>query len=265
MESIEKPYSKEFPYCFVQVSAYGIGNFIMMTPTIKFLSEYYNVKIPVMFETLNVSRMFQNCPFIKTIKDTNGYEILLRSSDVNQEIPDYKYQFTKVINLLKINLNKNNLIPHTYVDAYPKPVELENINRYCIVLRAGVGDLDAKDPGDEIYNYIINHLNNKIKIVFLGATMDFDRFTHRMIKWCDDPIVILDDIQKTLGAINHANFIISNDTGFYHASGALKKDSFILWKDTNKIKNQSPFNSCYVSNKDEWKNDFNQWIGERVK
>ena len=70
--------------------------------------------------------------------------------------------------------------------------------------------------------------------------------------------MIKDDIIGSLAALNDADFVISNDTGMYHAAGALDKRQFVMWKDTNKIKNSTPSKKAYISN--DWIKDFKKWI-----
>ena len=85
-----------------------------------------------------------------------------------------------------------------------------------------------------------------------------------MDSWVGDTVTVLNSIEDTLAIINNAKFIITNDTGFYHAAGALQKDSFVLWKDTPLIKNQAPSSTCFFSRKGKWEDDFKEWIKNKI-
>ena len=80
--------------------------------------------------------------------------------------------------------------------------------------------------------------------------------------WCNKPIVILNDMRKTLGTLNNASFIITNDTGMHHASCALDIKTFVLWKDSWFAKNKGPGSSCTYSFEDEWSLEFNNWYNK---
>ena len=283
-------------YFIRQKFGFNIGNFIMCTPVIHALSIYFNQKIKVSFEDKVTERLFKKCDFIEPIETdyvndsvlacecdsisqnrqcivnrvengikTEKLTMLLSSATGGLDKPEWLHKWLLVENFLNIDLG-----PHlnTYVDSYPLPSVLKDGN-YCVVMRGCAGpvnslSLPSKDPGDEIYNFILKHLNNKIKIVFVGNNVDNDRFIKRMSSWVEDGVVILNSIEDTLGAINNSKFVITNDTGFYHASGALEKESFVIWKDTPLIKNQSPSSTCVFSPKDKWQNDFRNWIKDKL-
>ena len=85
-----------------------------------------------------------------------------------------------------------------------------------------------------------------------------------MKNWVTTPIIILNDIRKSLGALYHSDLIISNDTGMYHAAGALNKKIFVLWKDTNFNKNKSPGKKCIFSQNKAWWEDYRKMIDENT-
>lgn len=283
-------------YFIRQKFGFNIGNFIMCTPVIKALSTYFNQKIKVAFEDGVTAQLFKKCEFIEPIQTdyvndsmlpcesdsvsptkrcivhrvengikTEKLTMLLSSATGGLHKPEWLHKWLLVEDFLKIDLG-----PHlnTYVDSYPSPSILEGQN-YCVVMRGCAGpinslSLPSKDPGNEIYDFILNHLNNKIKIVFVGNSVDNDRFIKKMSEKVDNKVILLNSIEDTLGAINNARFVVTNDTGFYHASGALNKDSFVLWKDTPLIKNQSPSPTCLFSRKGSWEEDFKEWIEDKI-
>jgi len=242
-----------------QTKHYGIGNFINCTPAIIETSKHYKHKIDVVFDSESVAKMYENCKYINIVnldKVTDKY-LLFDSSLINKEIEDWRFVHSSIASRLNISTNS---IPHTYVDKVDYNPCSE---KYCVIMRGGgpLSDqwLELKDPGDSIYKSIINTIGQSYKIVFVGADVDYERFINKMETWCDNPIVILNDIRKTLGALNNASFVITNDTGMYHASCALKTKTFVLWKDTWFIKNKGPGSTCAYAFEDKWSLEFNNW------
>jgi ADP-heptose:LPS heptosyltransferase len=241
---------------------YGIGNFINCTPAIKLAADHLGEKIPVLFDTKCVKEIFEKCDFIESIDKHNarGKPKLLSSSEVNQKIEDWKYTCNLVSKRLDFTPQE---FPHTYVDEYESPLNTE----YVVVVRGMHTNtwVGLKDPGDGIYKHIITTLNEMGKhIVFIGNKRDHKRDISKMEKWADKHTTYLDNIKTSLGLINGAATIISNDTGMYHAAGALNKKTFVMWKNTNFIKNKSPSDKCTHSMKGNWTKDFDKWIGERT-
>tara|TARA_B100000315_G_scaffold257762_1_gene307613 strand:- start:1547 stop:3160 length:1614 start_codon:yes stop_codon:yes gene_type:complete len=249
-------------YYVFQKRGWGIGNFIMCTPTLKTLSDHFGVPVPVHFDDSHIEEMFIDCPFIKIINQENIFdrEILFGSDLINEDIEDWQYIHQLVTTHLSIQFES---IPQTYVDSCPKPGELGK--RSCVIVRGAANDswIPEKDPGDDIYKHILEQVSKEFKVVFIGATSDYERFIKSMKNWVEDPIIILDDMRKSLGAISGAEFVISNDTGMYHAAGALNKDVFVMWKKTLFTKNKSPGNNCKFSFPRHWKEDFDDWYNER--
>ena len=244
-----------------QTKHYGIGNFINCTPAIIELSRCYNRKIDVLFDLDNVAKMYEDCKYINIANrdDVSDKYLLFDSGLINLEIEDWKFIYKSVTRRLNIHTNS---IPHTYVDKVDyKPCR----EKYCVIIR-GAGPLwlkdlwlEHKDPGDNIYKSIIKTIGQTYKIVFVGTDMDYERFINKMEVWCNKPIVILNDMRKTLGALNNASFIIANDTGMYHASCALDIKTFVLWKDTFFDKAKCPGSSYTIAFEDKWSIEFNNW------
>lgn len=244
---------------------YAVGNFIMCTPTIKALSKHFNKPIDVYFDTKITEQMFEKCDFINILnpQDRVDKKILFQSGMVNQQIPDYEFIYNTVLNKMNINLDE---IPHTYVDSYDKPNEIP-FDDYCLIIRGANHTRDAawkaaKDIGNETYNKIIDQIN--LPIVFIGCNQDYKLYISKMEHVAETPIIILNDMKKSLGAIKNAKYIIANDTGVYHAAGALNKKMFVMWKDTPFTKNMSPGENIKFSMKGDWLNDFTQWKKDKT-
>jgi len=242
-----------------QHEGYGIGNFINCTPTIRRLYEKTGELIPVNYSMKVVEKLFEDCEFTITISDKQAKNMkkLFDSSMVNHSMPDYKYIYQNII-------GDSEPVPHTYVPSYPIPEEYKNRDYIVIVRGCDYRGhwLDKKDPGDDIYKYIIDTIKDEYDIVLIGADVDNERFYHYMKDWTDNISVELNDVQKSIGLIRGSECVVCNDTGMYHAAGALNHQTFILWKDTPFKKNQSPGKNCFYSRKGNWKRDWDRYIYE---
>jgi len=247
----------------LQVKGYGIGNFINCTPTIKYLSNYYKQKIPVYFDNKIIQHMYEQCSFIQIIdqQEADKKRCLFTSALVNGWIPDWKFVFKKVMKRQRIKFKVKDM-PHTYVDSYPTPKNYVT-KKYVVIIRGMVEYnpywIKMKDPGDDIYRYIIEQLKKDYSIVFIGSENDYNHNIRRMEQWCKGGVE-LNSIQKSLGLIEGADLVVANDTGMYHAAGALNKKAFVMWKKTLFNKNKSPGANCFFSKNKKWQIDFDEWM-----
>lgn len=197
---------------------FALGNFIHLTPAIKWFAEKRKMKIPVLFHTEYVKEAFLDCPFIEHI-DKPGKMRMFGSNMTNQknDKPDYEYIF-EVLTGCKWTPKY-----HTYVDR-PEPKE----SGY-IVLINGSGNnkesyVQSKDVGAAPYLFAMS----KYRTISVGSKSDFDRCPY--LYDADDFIV--DDMRNALAYINGATAVIANDTGLYHAAGAMDVPTLALWKNT---------------------------------
>ena len=245
-----------------QVEGYGLGNFIMLTPTIKKLSEDQGKKINVYFHDEFIKNCFINCDFINIVNEEYKTPDL-NSGEVNRKIPDYKNIFQKVI--------KEKWDPkyHTYADnaiEIPKKEE-----KYILFFNGLAGVSPAiggeksywwgkKEIDEETFRFIKS--NSKLPIYFTGSQNDI--INHPWIeKLCDKTYV--NDIRNSLALIRDSEKIISNDTGLSHCAGALNKDILILWKDTPFIKNTNPGTKTMYSKKENWEADIMLFLDNKVR
>jgi hypothetical protein len=245
-----------------QLKGSEIGNFINATPTIYSLYNHYKEKIPVNFDSPHVEQMFLDWDAIRIIGKkgvrTKGLRKLFHSGMTNTQQPDWLWMHQKIRRELGI---KNSCVPHTYVDT-PKPFLEGN---YVVLLRGCLHNSAwkrHKECGDEIYRYMIKKV--PYKIIFVGSDYDVN-VINKMKQWNLNHEVYLNDTRKTLALINGAKFIIGNDTGMYHAAGAMNKHIFVLWKSTNFKKNKSPGKNCFYSFSKNWVSDFDRWLNANIR
>lgn len=240
-----------------QHSGFALGNFIMLTPGIKRLSEIRQEKIDVYFTIPYVKECFVDCDFMNHVGKLRRPPTF-SSNKVNLEKPDYQYSFELMTD------EKWDEKYHTYVD---NPKEFEVIENDYLLLLNGLGglSLNENDPKPKWYGkkeiaeeifYKIKELSN-LPIYFTGSESDIKQ-NPWMEKICD--LVEIGNIRKSLSLVRDAKKIISNDTGLAHCAAAMKKDLLILWKDTPFVKNQNPNKNTIYSQKDNWEIDIKNYL-----
>ncbi len=236
-----------------------VGNFINCSASIMALFNKYQEKIPVYFDTPVVRDMYLKSPYIEIIeKDQIGDRKQLFSSLLhNQSIPDFQYIFNTIDKLEDFD---NKEVPHTFVDNVPCPYDKDA--EYVVVARGCLSTrpdkILAKDPGDEIYKLILEEIGKTSPIVFIGGEKERE-VIDRMASWDIYPVIEVGDIRRSIGIINGSQFAVMNDTGAAGIAGALNKEIFIIWKDTNFNKNRNPGKNNFYSFQPNWFKDFMEW------
>jgi hypothetical protein len=214
-----------------QHEGFALGNFIALTPTIKFLSDFLQKKIPVKFNTEYVKQCYLDSPYIDIIDDVSlhgrrlfGSELICRR---NYET-DYEFVFKHACFIFQIDASKET-IPIPFIDMpFLKESTFElykNIlNQSYGVFINGSGSekaeyLDRKLIDGHTQRIILNHA--KIPIIGTGSLNDAERNIF------NGPY---GNIRESLAIIKNAEFIISNVTGFYHVAGAMQKKQLVLRK-----------------------------------
>jgi hypothetical protein len=227
---------------------YGLGNFIMITPTIKKLSEKTGSPVDVFFASDYVKQCFLDCDFMNI--NNNRGNISVHSGMINRKIPDYKYVFEQVIG------EPWSEDYHTYVDS-PKEFDFSGED-YIVVLNGLAGTAwKGKKEVDKKHHLLISAISD-VPVYFTGSKTDLSQNT----PWAETVFdkCFIGDIRQSLALIRDAKKVIANDTGLSHAAGAMNKEMLILWKDTPFEKNQNPGVNTRYSRKGEWSNDIKQFL-----
>lgn len=235
----------------LQDKNFALGNFINVTPVIKYLFNHNNEPVDVFFETEYVKECYINNKYINILTEKPTTEPFASSSMINRknDKPDYEYAFELTTG-------------HKYNNHFKPFINKYFNNDLCnyVLIMNGTGNQDInytslKDPGIEpyiklIYKYKMG-LPSDFKIIFTGTIDDYMRVEgiHHLF---DE--YYLNDITKSLELITNAAYIITNDTGTAHAAGTMDKNMLVLWKDTKFIKNKnSGINTTYLQ-KEQWMN-----------
>jgi len=238
-----------------QVAGYGLGNFIMTTPAIQMMADHFDVKVPVIFHDGYITEFYEQCPFLYQIPRSQMKETrcVFTTAQVNYRISDIIHFVSRAKK--RLGISKKYPIKHPYVDALPSPRNDE----YTVIIwgNASKGSVAVKkDVGSDIYKYILDRIDGPV--VLVGNTRDYKERLKGLLKHknCD---LVLDKTKEILGLINGAKRVIANDSGLYHVSAALKKPTFVIWKDTWFEKNREPGKNMFYSQKGNWQKDFVSW------
>lgn len=237
---------------FLNGRGLGIGNFINCTPFLQALSEKWNEPINVYFDGGIVGECFKNAPFLNILDSATGSPFAHTRMYRNQLLthkgyvmPDHEY-FSKVIGKA-FGVDGSNF--HTYVDS----IDRKQHNKTCFVNGAGAWKkdyLDKKLIDDSIFKAI--QLEYNLDGFILGSLN------------CNKPVYGEDlrgfNIRTQLAYLKGCKALITNEGGLAHCAGAYKIPTFIMWKDTDKIKNKNPNPNAYYSYDNHLENfkDFQQ-------
>jgi ADP-heptose:LPS heptosyltransferase len=231
---------------FLQNKANGLGNFIMATPAIYVLYKQYG-PIPVYFATHSISKLYQNCEFISVLKNRPKIKPSWTSTR-----PKRRSHESDSEALCRI-VGHCGPVPPTYIDGIvtkklkPKKQQQVAVFHGCL----GRAWKDKKNLGRKIRQLIIKLLLRRNMIpVILGNSKDRNQY------WCNNNLDgCVDYLGKlslidSVSVLKQCDFFISNDTGLYHAAGAMEKPGMVIWKATSLIKNKSPFDGIeHIINK----------------
>lgn len=224
----------------LQDKNFALGNFINITPVIYRLYKEQNRKVDVFFETDYVKECYVNSPYINIITDKPNTPPFCASSIVNRKnnLPDYQYVYQYIYGEEYTEEYK------PFIDKYDDIYEYGS--KYIVILNgSGSSNKDYVNSKNPDIKYYINEIEDKLKegnyfLVFTGSNEDKERLQY-LINYYSNEDLIEDFgcIKSSLRYIQHAEYVIGNDTGLIHAAGCYDKPMSVIWKDTKKIKNKN--------------------------
>lgn len=235
------------PYV-LQHPDFALGNFINLTPAIKWLAVREGEPVPVYFSTDYVQECFLDCPFIRILDRKPDHGPLFDSGMINpdNDMPDYQYVFQRIAGT-KWTPNY-----HTYVDCIP----VEEVSSLMMINGSGsIAEkyVKSKDVGAEPYKYAYDAVKNIslcYRVVSAGSFDDLERAPY-MVRYSDK--ACWNNMRQTLALMHGARCVIANDTGLAHAAGAMFKPLLVLWKNTprERCKNAGPLTEYSYENHEE--------------
>ena len=239
-----------------QTKGWGMGNFINITPAIHWI--YYcksnDIRIPIYFEEPYLKDLVRDWELTEIIDKMPSTPPTVNSRWANRydgTCPDY----ANIFKMFDPNWH-NGFSIKTYCD--PVEVPLLHTDYVCFIRGSIRGREEEKDPGEEIYYHAIKKCTEAgLKCVYVGVGYDYQRWG---IDFVNSFFSVLDNLRAEMSYINGAKFLVTNDTGLYHVGGAYKKKGFVIWKDTDALKNATPNQNYFISQKGNWFKDFDTWI-----
>lgn len=205
---------------------FALGNFINLTPAIRWMAEQVQSPVPVYFSHSYVRDCFLRCPFIHILhmKPDNDPMFTSAMTNQNDDRPDYQYIFNVITGGMKWNDKY-----HTYVDeSWP-----EEIPGNVMMINGSGSESEKytqkKDVGPEPYRRVKEIVGEKKVLVACGSYSDLYRASY-MAQFAT--FGCWNNMVRTLQLMKGASCIIANDTGLAHAAGAMNKPLLVLWKNT---------------------------------
>jgi len=239
-----------------QTKGWGMGNFVNITPAIQTL--YYvrdKTPVPLYFEEAYLKDLVIDWGMVKIIDSPPHTPPSVNTrwaNKYNGKDPDYRciFDYVKQEHITFSRLH------HTYCDLVMEP---QLHTDYAVFIRGSIkGREQEKDPGEDIYRHAIKKCTEAgLKCVYVGVTYDYERWG---IDFVNSFFSVLGNLRAEMSYIMGAKFVVTNDTGLYHVGGAYQKKGFVMWKDTDPVKNATPNPNYYISQKGNWFKDFDTWI-----
>jgi ADP-heptose:LPS heptosyltransferase len=225
-----------------QIQKYQLGNFIMMTPAIKALSMAIDDRVPVYFDTLPLATIFRDCPFMKILVEKPDNDPLFTSDKPARKETESDYEAYFRINVAE-KFPDMQMMPHPYVDQ-PRSQRLTNEQMNIGIFHGSlsIGKMWEKIIPLDVLQYMIDAIINAgMNPVLIGNRSDRDHFWSKVnTSRVENNFLSTLTLRESIGVLAECDGFISNDTGLYHAAGAMHMHGIVLWEKTNFIRLRSP-------------------------
>jgi len=224
---------------FHQEKNFGLGNFVMATPMLKFLYTKNKSPIPVFFHDSNIASIYKDAEFLTILKKQPKTKPLFGSTRCPKRRPSESDSEA----YCRIAGSKGS-VPPTYVD---KPLDdscvlPESSKKHVAIFHGclGKGLKEKKDIGKSNRQMVVDYILKSGMIpVLIGTQKDFDWYwSHNDVSDCISYIGKL-NLRKSVCILSQCDAFISNDTGLYHVAGGLNMTGLVLWKRTDLVKNMT--------------------------
>lgn len=224
---------------FYQEKNFGLGNFVMATPMLRFLAKKNKSPVPVFFHDSNIESIYKDAYFLTILKKQPKSKPSFGSTRCPKRSPSESDSEAYCR-----RAKSKGVIPPTYVD---RPLDdscflPQSKKKYVAIFHGclGKGLREKKDIGKNNRQMVIeNILKSGMTPVLIGTQKDFDWYwINNDISDCINYIGKL-SLRKSVCILSQCDAFISNDTGLYHVAGGLGMDGLVLWKRTDSVKNMT--------------------------
>jgi len=230
----------------LQEKNFGLGNFIMLTPALQLLPD----KVNVYFHDKKIQSLYRDCPFFNILKKRPKNKPFISSRRPYSR----KKKESDTLAYCRILFGDAKSVPNTYIDkCQDYKLDKKNI-KHVAIFHGCLGTIyrKKKDIGLETRQYIIDSIIKKGYVpVILGLDKDAENYWNKNnLDGCVNLIGML-SLRESVSVLDQCDFFMSNDTGLYHAAGALEKPGLVMWYKTNMIKNMCVFNGIEHTQTDD--------------
>ena len=220
----------------LQQSGYELGNFLMMTPALRLMSEQNNLPVPVFFQIKQLSALFQDCPFIEVLSQRPSGAPRCTSKPPRGQAPSNVLLFIKTL-CGKIP----DEIPGYYIDSkITYPLQVSPKKRIAI-FHGCLGRYwqHHKTLPEQVRQYMLHAVSQAgLQPVLVGSKADKLKFWNMQYNSVEENLGVL-SLRDAVSVVAQCDGFISNDTGMYHVAAALQKPGLVLWKKTDPNRNKA--------------------------
>ncbi len=237
-----------FPIWFHQKNSVGIGDFLMLTPTIKKCYDLFNRKIPVFFDSKEIESLYVKSEYIEILDFIPNTPAIFTSS----RNKGTKNGMNKYLDFCNSTLGVQD-IGQPFVDDDITFNINKNGNIYIALINGKEIKQDhdpykyGKDLRPETRQYMIDRcLDLGITPVILGNSKDIENFWQfNDISKCENFLNKL-SLKDSVSVLKQCDGFISNDTGLYHIASAMKKKGLVIWRDTECEEHRNPLDGDFI-------------------
>lgn len=219
-----------------QKKGWELGNFVMMTPAIRYLYTTTQTPVSVFFESGHVKQLYASSKMITVLKRHPKSAPIISSVAPKRIRENKESDYDAYFRLV----GGKGQIPDPFVPV--KRIKKREGKKRIVLAHGclGVKKIEKKSIGRGPFNYAIKRiLARGYEPVLVGSKSDRRLWEGVNRKRCMDYIGKC-SLLKTAEIIASCDAFITNDTGLYHVSAALGLPGLVCWKATAFDKNKCP-------------------------
>jgi hypothetical protein len=216
----------------LQDPIFQLGNFVILTPTLRALSAKWGRPVPVFFANAYIGALYQDAPFLEILSRRPNTPPLLQTGN-----PRRQRQPNETDGACYYRIHGGDdpgAMPEPYVDRPDPPGDLPagpkvGVMHGCLAQRE---DLRKQKilPAPTRQAMLDEAVAVGMVPVLLGNEADRKAFWKDIAAPAGTFDMLGRPIREQVGALAACDLFIANDTGLAHVAGALKVPGLILWK-----------------------------------